>query len=173
MQSPFLYLANNAFEGLNLIDCAIKYGVTRFILSSTANLYGNPQTIPITEDEQIAPGSPSGEAKLYLEKSLAWLERTSGLRYGILRYFNAAGATEHLGEDHNPETHLIPLIIQVALKQRENISVFGDSYPTENGTCIRDYIHVSDLAQAHILTLDAISNESKVYNLGIGRDILF
>jgi len=169
MQRPFHYLGENVRNGLNLFEAMVAHGVTRFILSSTANLFDDPQTIPISEDERLVPGSPYGESKFILERMLHWLDRTCGLRYAALRYFNAAGATMERGEDHDPETHLIPLVLQVALGQRDRITVFGDDYATPDGTCVRDYIHVIDLAEAHILALDAIDQGSRVYNLGNGR----
>jgi UDP-glucose 4-epimerase len=168
MQQPFKYLGNNVIEGLNLIEIAVAAGVREFILSSTANLYDRPETIPITENEALIPGSPYGEAKHYLERALYWMERIHGLRYAVLRYFNAAGATKTLGEDHKPETHLIPLVLQVALGQRPHITVFGDNYETRDGTCVRDYIHVTDLARAHLLALQALPQGSRTYNLGNG-----
>ena len=125
--------------------------------------------MPIDEGELIIPGSPYGESKNILERMLAWLDRTAGLRFAALRYFNAAGASEQFGEDHDPETHLIPLILQVALGQRPQIQIFGADYPTPDGTCIRDYIHVIDLAQAHILALEALDQGSRTYNLGNGQ----
>ncbi len=168
MALPFKYLGDNVTNGLNLLQNAVTYGAQRFILSSTANLFDDPQRIPIAETERIVPGSPYGESKHLLERILYWLDRVYGLRYATLRYFNAAGATAQRGEDHHPETHLIPLTLQVALGQRESIKVFGDDYPTPDGTCIRDYIHVSDLAQAHILALYALDKGSRRYNLGNG-----
>lgn len=168
MQSPFLYLGDNVRNGLNLLESVIEYGIQKFILSSTANLFDKPETIPIDEKERIVPGSPYGESKHILERMLHWLDRTSKLRFASLRYFNAAGATKSRGEDHNPETHLIPLVLQVALGQRKKIKVFGNDYDTPDGTCIRDYIHVADLAQAHRLALHAVDHTSHVYNLGNG-----
>ena len=168
MQSPFLYLGDNVRNGLNLLESVVEYGIRKFILSSTANLFDDPETIPIDEKERIIPGSPYGESKHILERMLYWLDRTGKLRFAALRYFNAAGATKYRGEDHNPETHLIPLVLQVALGQRKEIKVFGDDYETPDGTCIRDYIHVADLAQAHRLALHAIDHTSHVYNLGNG-----
>ncbi|MDX1964392.1 MAG: UDP-glucose 4-epimerase GalE [Pirellulales bacterium] len=171
MQQPFLYLHHNVSEGLNLLEAAVTAGVHRFILSSTANLYDQPQKIPIDETEALIPGSPYGEAKHYLERALFWLNKTHGLKFAVLRYFNAAGATTTLGEDHRPETHLIPLVLQVALGQRSKITIFGDQYPTRDGTCVRDYIHVTDLAQAHILALQALDTRTEpglFYNLGNG-----
>lgn len=169
VEKPFLYLGDNTRNGLNLLETAVSYGVRKFILSSTANLFDNPQTIPIAEYESIIPGSPYGEGKYILERILHWLDKTTGLKYAALRYFNAAGASEIFGEDHDPETHLLPLILQVALGQRSHIEIFGDDYPTKDGTCIRDYIHVIDLAQAHILALEALDSGSRKYNLGNGN----
>ena len=168
MQFPFLYLGDNVRNGLNLLESVVEHGIQKFILSSTANLFDEPETIPIDEKERIVPGSPYGESKYILERMLHWLDRTDKLRFAALRYFNAAGATQSRGEDHSPETHLIPLVLQVALKQRKDIKVFGDDYETPDGTCVRDYIHVADLAQAHRLALHAIDQKSQVYNLGNG-----
>ncbi len=169
MRAPFLYVGDNVRAGLNLIESMVEHGVSRFILSSTAALFGEPSTIPIAEDERIVPGSPYGESKHLLERILEWTAKIHGLRYAALRYFNAAGASPERGEHHDPETHLIPLVLQVALGQREAITVFGDDYPTHDGTCVRDYIHVMDLAQAHILALGALDQGSRVYNLGNGQ----
>ena len=168
MQFPFLYLGDNVRNGLNLLESVVEHGIQKFILSSTANLFDEPETIPIEEQERIVPGSPYGESKYILERMLHWLDRTDKLRFAALRYFNAAGATQSRGEDHDPETHLIPLVLQVALGQRKDIKVFGDDYETPDGTCVRDYIHVADLAQAHRLALHAIDQKSQVYNLGNG-----
>lgn len=169
MENPFLYLGDNTTNGLNLLRNAIEHGVGRFILSSTANLFDDPENMPITETERIVPGSPYGEGKYILERMLYWLDRTKGLKYACLRYFNAAGASEERGEDHSPELHLIPIILQVARGQREKIFVFGNDYPTPDGTCVRDYVHVLDLAQAHILALNAVDKGSRTYNLGNGQ----
>ncbi len=169
MQRPELYLRGNIVSGINLLEAAVRHGAGRFILSSTANLFGIPGKVPIDESEPIEPGSPYGESKYWMERALAWYERVHGLRYGALRYFNAAGATERLGEHHEPETHIIPLVLGVALEKREKFTIFGDDYPTPDGTCIRDYVHVVDLAQAHILTLEALDGGSRTYNLGNGR----
>jgi len=166
---PFLYLGDNVTNGLNLLRAAVTHGVGRFILSSTANLFDEPERTPITEDEHIIPGSPYGESKYLLERILHWLDRTLRLRYAALRYFNAAGASERYGEDHHPETHLIPRVLQVPLGKRQCIEIHGSDYPTPDGTCVRDYIHVMDLAQAHILALRALDEGSRVYNLGNGR----
>jgi UDP-glucose 4-epimerase len=168
VQEPLKYVGDNVKNGLNLLRTMVEHDVHRFILSSTANLFDQPEQIPITEDERIVPGSPYGESKFILERILYWLDRIHGLRYAALRYFNAAGATAERGEDHSPETHLIPLVLQVALGQRNHIEVYGSDYPTRDGTCVRDYIHVLDLAQAHILALRALENGSRTYNLGNG-----
>jgi UDP-glucose 4-epimerase len=170
VERPFLYLGDNITNGLNLLRAASEHGVKRFILSSTANLFDDPQQMPISEQERIVPGSPYGESKYILERMLYWLDRTKGLKYAALRYFNAAGASSVRGEDHDPETHIIPLVLQVALGQRDQFIIFGDDYPTPDGTCVRDYIHVLDLAQAHILALQALQNgQSRTYNLGNGQ----
>jgi len=171
MEQPFKYVGDNVVNGLNLLQEAVAHGVRRFILSSTANLFDDPERMPIDEEERIVPGSPYGESKYILERILHWMDRIFGFRYAALRYFNAAGAspTGERGEDHDPETHLIPRVLQVALGQREKIVIFGDDYPTRDGTCVRDYIHVTDLAQAHILALRALDQGSRTYNLGNGR----
>lgn len=170
MEEPFLYLDENVRCGVNLMRSAVEHDVDRFILSSTANLFGTPERIPIDEDVTIDPGSPYGESKFILERMLHWLDETRGLTYAALRYFNAAGAAgpDH-GEDHDPETHLIPIVLEVALGQRDKIVIFGDDYDTRDGTCVRDYVHVLDLAQAHILALNALNDGSRVYNLGNGE----
>jgi len=170
MEDPFLYLGDNVSNALNLLKCVVEFEVTRFILSSTANLFDDPERVPISENERIVPGSPYGESKYIIERYLYWMSRVYPFfNYAALRYFNAAGASEERGEDHTPELHLIPLVLQVALGQREKIYMFGDDYETPDGTCIRDYIHVIDLAQAHILALGAIEDGDKVYNLGNGQ----
>lgn len=169
MEQPFTYLRDNVVNGLNLLAACVEGGVDRFILSSTANLFGNPTGLVIDETSAIAPGSPYGESKWTLERALHWAAETKGIRYASLRYFNAAGASEERGEHHNPETHLIPLVLQVAAGQREQITVFGNDYDTPDGTCIRDYIHVLDLAEAHLLTLEALAQGNRIYNLGNGE----
>lgn len=170
MERPFLYLGENVRNGLNLLESAAEHGVRRFILSSTANLFGLPDRIPIEEDAPIRPGSPYGESKYLLERMLHWMDDRFGMRYAALRYFNACGAVSpERGEDHDPETHLIPLVLQVALGQRESVTIFGDDYDTPDGTCVRDYVHVADLAQAHVLALRALDRGSRTYNLGNGR----
>lgn len=171
MKKPFKYLRDNILAMTNLLEVIAEHQVDRFILSSTANLYDNPTRIPIPEDEPLIPGSVYGETKFVGERFLMWMEKIYGLRYACLRYFNASGAHPDgiIGEDHRPETHLIPLILQVALGQREHIDVFGTDYDTPDGTCIRDYVHVTDLADAHILALQALSDgRSRTYNLGSG-----
>ncbi len=168
-EKPFMYLRDNIVNGLNLMESAVNHGVRRFILSSTANLFDDPERIPIAETERIVPGSPYGESKNILERYLYWLDRVYGMRYACLRYFNACGATAERGEDHDPETHIIPLVLEVALGQRDQFTIFGDDYNTPDGTCIRDYIHVIDLAEAHILALGAVEQGSRKYNLGNGR----
>ncbi len=169
MENPFLYLGDNVANACNVLRSMADHEVKKFILSSTANLFDDPEKIPIGPEEKIVPGSPYGESKFIIERMLHWMERIYGVHYACLRYFNAAGATEERGEDHTPELHLIPLILQVALGQRESITIFGDNYDTPDGTCVRDYIHVSDLAQAHILALGALEKGSRTYNLGNGN----
>jgi UDP-glucose 4-epimerase len=170
MEKPFLYLGDNVRAGVNLMEAAVDHGVERFILSSTANLFGTPDEIPIDEDESIEPGSPYGESKFILERNLHWLDELDALRFASLRYFNAAGAASpDLGEDHDPETHLIPIVLEVALGQRDRIEIYGTDYDTPDGTCVRDYVHVLDLARAHILALEALDDGSRVYNLGNGN----
>ena len=169
VEVPFKYIGDNVVNGLSLLRAAVDHGVRRFVLSSTANLFDRPQRVPIDEEERIVPGSPYGESKYLLERILFWLDRTKGMRYAALRYFNAAGASERFGEHHEPETHLIPLVLQVAMGRRERLEIFGDDYPTPDGTCVRDYVHVVDLAQAHILALKALDSGSRTYNLGNGR----
>mgnify|MGYP001293337486 FL=1 len=170
MREPYRYLAENARHGLALIEAAVAHGVKRFMLSSTAALFGAPTVIPIPDDEPVDPGSPYGESKAWLERALVWAERIHGLRSAALRYFNAAGADPggRLGEDHRPETHLIPLGLGAAAGRRPPLTVFGDDYPTPDRTCIRDYIHVADLAEAHLLALEALASRSVRYNLGNG-----
>jgi UDP-glucose 4-epimerase len=170
MRQPMRYLRENAGGGFALIDACIRHGVGRFVLSSTANLFGEPERVPIDEGVRIAPSSPYGESKLMIEQALRWADSQHGLRSACLRYFNAAGADPdgRLGEDHKPETHLIPLVIDAALGRIAALTVFGDDYPTPDGTCIRDYIHVSDLCGAHLLALERLGRGSVTYNLGNG-----
>lgn len=170
MQQPCRYLLENAAAGIGLIDACVRHGVRRYVLSSTANVYGDPDSVPILEDAPIRPSSPYGESKRMQERALHWADAVHGLRSASLRYFNAAGADPDglLGEDHCPETHLIPLAIDAALGRRPPLTVFGIDYPTPDGTCMRDYVHVSDLAQAHLAALDVLDERSVTYNLGNG-----
>ena len=171
MRQPFDYLRDNVYPVINVLECASQHGVKRFILSSTANLYDQPERVPIDENEALIPGSIYGETKYMAERLLSWMDRLYGIKYCCLRYFNACGAHPdgHIGEAHNPESHLIPLVLQVALGQREAIEIYGADYDTPDGTCIRDYVHVLDLARAHILALEALADgDSRVYNLGSG-----
>ncbi|MBC7799815.1 MAG: UDP-glucose 4-epimerase GalE [Gemmatimonadaceae bacterium] len=170
MREPMRYLIENAGVGIRLIDACVRHGVPRFVLSSTANLFGEPERVPIDESARIAPSSPYGESKLMLEQALRWAE-LAGLRSACLRYFNAAGADPDglLGEDHDPETHLIPLVIDAALGRRGELAIFGTDYPTQDGTCIRDYVHVTDLAEAHLCALAQLDTKSVTYNLGNGQ----
>ncbi len=169
MTNPGKYFRNNIGSGLNLLDAAVETGVRTIVFSSTCATYGEPTQIPIPESEKQLPINPYGESKLCFEKVLKWYNKVHGLEYAALRYFNASGASKNFGEDHNPESHLIPIVLQVALGQRESISVFGDDYDTPDGTCIRDYIHILDLAQAHMLALNA--PRSGHYNLGTGKGL--
>lgn len=180
MENPFKYFNDNVLAVMNVLEFATQHDVKRFILSSTANLFDDPQTVPISESEPLIPGSVYGETKFWAERILHWMDRIYGLKYCCLRYFNACGAHPdgHIGEDHQPESHLIPLVLQVALGQREQITIFGTDYDTPDGTCIRDYVHVLDLATAHILAFRAIQEgDSRAYNLGSGtgysvRDVI-
>ncbi len=170
MLAPEKYFRNNSAATLTLLESMLAYRVNKLILSSTAALYGEPQRIPVEESDPLAPTNAYGESKLLVERMLAWFGRVHGLRYASLRYFNAAGSDGHSGERHHPETHLIPLVLQAAVGQRSCISIFGSDYPTPDGTCIRDYIHVSDLAQAHVLALGALAeHDCLIYNLGNGE----
>jgi len=169
MRDPLRFIRENVGHAINLLEAMAAHDVKRFILSSTANVYGDPERIPIREEDRLAPGSPYGESKLMIERILHWCEVRYGLRFASLRYFNAAGASEAYGEHHDPETHLIPLLLKVALRQREHLDIYGNDYPTRDGTCVRDYIHLIDLAQAHILALEALDKTSRIYNLGNGE----
>ncbi len=166
MENPSKYFRNNVANGLNLLDAMVEAGVPRFVFSSTCAIFGPPERVPIDETLPTRPINPYGESKLLFEKVLQWYGRIHGLKFVSLRYFNAAGATENFGEDHRVETHLIPNILKVALGQKPHVEIFGTDYETPDGTCIRDYIHIVDLAQAHILALKA--NESGFFNLGTG-----
>ena len=170
--NPLKYYNNNVISTLNLLTAMQEAGVKKIVFSSTAATYGMPESVPIKEIDKTLPINPYGETKLTVEKALKWSDNAYGIKHIILRYFNASGAhvSGRIGEDHSPETHLIPIILQVAAGKREDIKLFGTDYETHDGTCVRDYIHVSDLAQAHVLALDHLrKNEtSSVYNLGNG-----
>ena len=170
MRMPLRYLIDNGANGMRLIEACERHGVMRFVLSSTAALYGTPDRVPIPEDAPLHPESPYGDSKWFLERTLHWAEQVHGLRYASLRYFNAAGADPagRFGEDHRPETHLIPLVIDAALGRRAELEVYGSDYPTPDGTCLRDYVHVTDLAAAHLLALDRLERGSIAVNLGNG-----
>jgi len=170
MQRPEKYFRNNTANALTLLEAVLAHGVKRFVFSSTAALYGTPEKTPIEEDAALQPTNAYGESKLLVEQMLDWLQRIHGLRYSCLRYFNAAGAAGEQGEDHHPESHLIPIALQVALGERKELAIFGTDYPTPDGTCVRDYVHVSDLAAAHFLVLQALNEKDRlIYNLGNGR----
>jgi UDP-glucose 4-epimerase len=166
MQNPSKYFRNNIASGLNLLDAMIAAEVRRLVFSSTCATFGPPERVPIDEETPQRPINPYGESKLAFEKILRWYDAIHGLRFVSLRYFNAAGASEKFGEDHRCETHLIPNVLKVALGQKKHVEIFGTDYETPDGTCIRDYIHIIDLAHAHILALDAPT--SAFYNLGTG-----
>ncbi|MGI5962506.1 MAG: UDP-glucose 4-epimerase GalE [Lawsonibacter sp.] len=172
MSNPLKYYDNNLCGTCVLLQSMVAHGVDKIVFSSTAATYGEPERVPILETDQTVPTNCYGETKLAMEKMMNWTGRAHGLRYVALRYFNACGAhpSGAIGEAHNPETHLIPLILQVPGGKREKISIFGEDYPTHDGTCVRDYIHVNDLAQAHILALDYLlkGGNSDVFNLGNG-----
>ncbi|MCB2289978.1 UDP-glucose 4-epimerase GalE [Clostridium sp. CS001] len=170
---PLKYFENNIGSTINLLKAMRNHNVKYIVFSSTAATYGEPDNIPILEEDKTFPTNPYGESKLAVEKILKWCDNAYGIKYTALRYFNAAGAhiSGNIGEDHRPESHLIPLILQVALGQREKIMVFGDDYNTEDGTCVRDYIHVTDLANAHLLAVQRLrqGNDSIICNLGNGK----
>ncbi len=172
MSDPLKYYDNNLHGTMVLLKSMVAHGVDKIVFSSTAATYGEPERVPILEDDKTVPTNCYGQTKLAMEHMMGWVSKAHGLRYVALRYFNACGAhpSGAIGEAHNPETHLIPIILQVPLGQREAVSIFGDDYPTRDGTCVRDYIHVTDLAQAHILALDYLLNggENNVFNLGNG-----
>lgn len=168
MSDPLKYFGGNVGGATSLLNAMLKVGVKKIVLSSTAATYGSPETMPITEDTPQRPTNPYGESKLMIETMLRWCDTAHGLRYVSLRYFNAAGATDRCGEDHKIETHLIPNVLKVAAGTAEHVNVFGEDYPTPDGTCVRDYIHVIDLAEAHILALNVMERRSEIYNLGYG-----
>ncbi|MGU3473539.1 UDP-glucose 4-epimerase GalE [Paenibacillus sp. D51F] len=173
MKDPGKYYHNNVYGTLCLLEAMNRAGVRRIVFSSTAATYGEPEQVPISELDRTEPTNAYGETKLAMEKMIRWFDRAHGFRFVSLRYFNAAGAHEsgRIGEDHDPETHLIPIVLQTALGQRTHISVFGEDYPTADGSCVRDYIHVSDLADAHMLAVKRLRQgaDSAVYNLGNGH----
>jgi UDP-glucose 4-epimerase len=179
MLHPEKFFRNNTASTLALLEAILAHGPRRLVFSSTAAVYGEPEVVPIKEDARLLPTNPYGESKLLVEQMLGWFHRIHGLRSASLRYFNVAGAPEGpggitRGEAHEPESHLIPLVLDVALGRRPSIRIYGDDYPTPDGTCIRDYIHVSDLADAHLLALNALENTPAtvnrlVFNLGNGR----
>lgn len=169
MQDPGKYFENNVSAGIHLLEAAMALGADKFVLSSTAATYGEPEGSPITEDFPVVPTNPYGESKLLFERILAWYSRVRGLKWISLRYFNAAGASEERGEHHDPETHLIPLVLAAASAGTE-VRIFGDDYPTRDGTCIRDYIHILDLADAHLLAMEALARGTQgIFNLGNGE----
>ncbi len=174
MKHPELYFRNNTSATLSLLEAMIARKVNRLVFSSTAAVYGEPESTPIREDAKLQPTNAYGESKLLVEQMLTWISKMHGLRYASLRYFNVAGAAVNAGgargEAHEPESHIIPLILDVALGLRRNIKIFGQDYPTSDGTCVRDYVHVSDLAKAHLLALKTLeSREKLIYNLGNGQ----
>jgi UDP-glucose 4-epimerase len=170
MVKPEIFFRNNTASTLNLLETMLKTGHDKLVFSSTAACYGEPVSAPIFEDAALKPTNVYGESKLMVEHMLRWFNQIHGFRYASLRYFNVAGAVEGYGEAHEPESHLIPLILDVALGRRKSIKVYGSDYPTPDGTCVRDYIHVSDLADAHLLALQGLEKESKlIYNIGNGQ----
>lgn len=173
MENPLKYYENNVYGSMCLLKAMRDHKVDKIVFSSTAAVYGEAERVPIEEDDKKVPTNTYGETKLAIEKMLKWCEKAYGIKHIVLRYFNVAGASEdgRIGELHNPETHLIPIVLQVALGKREKMIIFGDDYTTKDGTCIRDYIHVQDLVNAHILAFDKLrkENESNIYNLGNGE----
>jgi UDP-glucose 4-epimerase len=170
MRHPEVYFRNNTMATLGLLEAITKSNLRKFVFSSTAAVYGEPVTTPIAENAALLPTNPYGESKLLVEQMLSWMQRIHGLRYASLRYFNVAGAIPGRGEAHEPESHLIPLILDVALGRRDSIKIFGQDYPTRDGTAVRDYIHVEDLAEAHLLAFQALDQrEHMIYNLGNGQ----
>jgi UDP-glucose 4-epimerase len=169
MVDPATYYRNNVINGLSLLDAILGAGVRRFVFSSTAAVYGEPAGSPISEDFPLQPTNTYGETKLAFERALKWYQHAYGLAFAALRYFNAAGATAHNGEMHDPETHLIPIVLKAASGRIPGVAIYGDTYPTPDGTCIRDYVHVSDLARAHVLAIAGLeTNGAAAYNLGGG-----
>jgi UDP-glucose 4-epimerase len=170
MNKPEIYFRNNTAATLGLLEAMVNKNLKKLVFSSTAAVYGEPVSTPIAEDAALCPTNAYGESKLLVEQMLSWIHRVHGLRYASLRYFNVAGAIPGRGEAHEPESHLIPLILDVALGRRPSIRIFGQDYPTPDGTCIRDYIHVADLAEAHLLAFEALAERDRmIYNLGNGH----
>lgn len=169
MQNPGKYFLNNCCRPLALLDAMHAVGVYKILFSSTAAVYGDPVTEVLDEDHPLSPTNAYGESKLIFERQLDWYDRIFGIKHAALRYFNAAGASGERGEDHRPESHLIPLVLRTALGKRDHVEIYGTDYPTADGTCIRDYIHVRDLAQAHLLALRHLEGESFHFNLGNGQ----
>ena len=171
MKRPEIYFRNNTAASLTLLEAMLVTGHDRLVFSSTAACYGEPESTPILEDAKLEPTNPYGESKLLVEQMLRWMNSSHGLKYASLRYFNVAGAIAGYGEAHEPESHLIPLILDVALGRRASIKIFGRDYPTKDGTCVRDYIHVRDLSEAHLLALGALSDAKSrlIYNIGNGQ----
>lgn len=170
MKEPLMYFNNNVYGMQILLEVMKEHNVKNIVFSSTAATYGEPKQVPITEDMETCPTNTYGETKLVMEKMMKWCDKAYGMKYVALRYFNVAGAQEDgkIGEDHNPETHLIPIVLQAALGKRDCITIFGDDYDTEDGTCVRDYVHVVDLVEAHILAMEYLNNggKSNIFNLG-------
>jgi len=170
MKRPDVYFANNTAGTLSLLECMQATGTNKLVFSSTAACYGEPKRAPIEEDDELKPTNPYGESKLLSEYMMKWFSTQMGLRYVALRYFNVAGAVDGYGENHEPESHLIPLILDVAMGLRESIKVYGQDYPTKDGTCVRDYIHVGDLAEAHLLAMESLEKQERaIYNVGNGQ----
>jgi UDP-glucose 4-epimerase len=170
MVRPEMFFRNNTATTLTLLEAMLATGHDKLVFSSTAACYGEPETTPILETAKLDPTNPYGESKLLVERMLRWMNQLRGLRCASLRYFNVAGAIEGYGEAHDPETHLIPLILDVAMGRRDKIKIFGEDYPTKDGTCVRDYIHVEDLAEAHLLALAALEKTDRmIYNIGNGH----
>ncbi|MDY0011220.1 MAG: UDP-glucose 4-epimerase GalE [Candidatus Izemoplasmatales bacterium] len=170
MKNPLKYFDNNVIGAIRLVEAMVKHDIKKIVFSSTAAVYGSHEKMPITEGFSTEPSNPYGESKLFMEKIFKWSDLAYGIKYVSLRYFNVAGAASDgtIGEVHNPETHLIPIVLEVPLNKRDKLTIFGDDYKTKDGTCIRDYIHVEDLAEAHLLALDYLSkgNDSNIFNLG-------
>lgn len=170
MQKPEIYFRNNTAATLTLLEAMVATKTLKLVFSSTAACYGEPESVPILEDARLKPTNTYGESKLLVEQMLPWFNQIHGLRYASLRYFNVAGAIEGYGEAHEPESHLIPLILDAAMGRRESIKIFGTDYSTSDGTCVRDYIHISDLADAHLLALQSLDSQKKaIYNIGNGE----